>query len=118
MEKMLTALRERSDSAHGDVQRYLASKYPTKVNKERLKQDIDAFFAALPGPSDASSAARFMQALLSNSSTPNQLPLPEQRLSTCGVKDRIRMSIMCGEGDSHQADAALHLDPLAVVLRC
>ena len=50
--KILASLKLRSDSAGGDLSKYLATKHPSDRDKEALKGDIECFLAALPGMAD------------------------------------------------------------------
>ena len=48
-EKLLTALQTHSESAEGDLQKYLASKYVTNEQKAALREETIDFFALVAG---------------------------------------------------------------------
>jgi hypothetical protein len=63
-EKLLTALQTHSESAEGDLQKYLASKYVTNEQKAALREETIDFFALVAGADAPEKLGKWLQAHL------------------------------------------------------
>jgi len=63
-ERLLTALQTHAESAEGDLQKYLASKYVTNEQKAALREEMIDFFALVAGADAPEKLGKWLQAHL------------------------------------------------------
>lgn len=60
--KLLAALQSHAESADGDLQKYLASKYASMEQKNALRQQMIDFFTMVPGANGPEKLGKWLQA--------------------------------------------------------